>query len=290
MSVPEPTSSERLYQKAFEVYRNALIVTDQDGKVVLSNPRAATLFGCTQDQLLGRSWDELAAEGRDAGLSWDVTHHTLAMGREAWTLCSIIDITERKRTEAALLESEERFRTMADNALVMICCSGPDKQATFFNRKWLEFTGRTMEQEIGHGWVENIHPEDRDRAWASYSSSFDAKSHCYIEYRLQRADGEYRLITCSGVPRFAPGGVFAGYIATCNDTTEIRQAQEQALAHQKWESVGLLANGIAHDFNNLLGGILASAELALAARHDSAMLEEELLRIKNATTRGAVTV
>jgi two-component system cell cycle sensor histidine kinase/response regulator CckA len=290
MSVPKPTNAERLYKKAFESCRIALVITDQDGRIVLANPQAEVLFGSAQDELLGRTCDELTAQVSRTGAMWDITHHSLPTEQGAWTLCSIVDVSERRRAQAALQESEDRFRAMADNSPVMIGCSGPDKLATFFNQRWLEFTGRKIEQEIGYGWIDTVHPEDRDRTWASYSASFDSRSPSYVECRLRRADGEYRTITCTGIPRFAPDGVFAGYIASCTDTTDIRQAQEQGLAHQKWESVGLLANGIAHDFNNLLGGILASAELALSAPADSAVVEEELLRIKSATTRGSETV
>jgi PAS domain S-box-containing protein len=201
-----------------------------------------------------------------------------------------MDITERKRSEAALRESEERFRIMADTAPVMICASGPDKLATFFNAGWLTFTGRPMEQELGYGWTESVHPDDVDACLATYSASFEARGTCHLEYRLRRADGEYRWVVCHGVPRFAPDGVFAGYIASCIDVTDTRRAQEEELARQKLESVGVLANGIAHDFNNLMGGILASSELALAGRADALLIDEELQRIKAAAVHGGEIV
>ena len=111
-----------------------------------------------------------------------------------------------------------------------------------------------------------------------------------MEYRLRRADGEYRWVLNNGVPRFAPDGVFAGYIGSCIDITEVKRTQEEALASQKLESVGRLASGIAHDFNNLLGGILASAELVLAEREQGSLSEEELLRIRTAAIRGGEIV
>jgi PAS domain S-box-containing protein len=137
------------------------------------------------------------------------------------------DITERKLAEERVRESEERFRNMADTAPVMIWCSGTDKLCTFFNKVWLDFTGRTLEQELGNGWAGGVHRDDFDRCLAIYSSSFDKREEFRMEYRLRRADGVYRWILDSGVPRFTPGGVFEGYIGSCIDVTDFKQAQER---------------------------------------------------------------
>ena len=137
------------------------------------------------------------------------------------------DITERKRVEEALRESEERFRAMADTAPVMIWVTETDKLCTICNKFWLEFTGRTMEQELGEGWAKGVHPDDLDRCMATYSDSFDTRSSFKMEFRLRRADGEYRWVLDEGVPRFMSDRTFAGYIGSTVDITEIKRAGER---------------------------------------------------------------
>ncbi len=132
------------------------------------------------------------------------------------------DISERKHAEAELRESEERFRNMADTAPVMIWVTGRDMGCIFVNRTWLEFTGRTMEQELGFGWAACVHPEDRDRNFEISKAAFDARQKFQVESRWRRADGEYRLVLCTGVPRFTPEGSFAGYIGSKIDITDLQ--------------------------------------------------------------------
>lgn len=138
-----------------------------------------------------------------------------------------MDVTAQKQAQDALRESEARFRTLANTAPVMIWMSGPDKLCTFFNKGWLDFTGRPLEQELGNGWAEGVHREDFDRCFEVYVNSFDARQPFTMEYRLRRSDGEYRWVLDNGMPRFAPDGTFLGYIGSCIDITERKQAQER---------------------------------------------------------------
>src|SRR5438093_2472007 len=137
------------------------------------------------------------------------------------------DITKRKIAEDALRESEERFRTVANAAPVMIWMSGPDKLCNFFNKGWLDFTGRTMEQELGKGWTEGVHADDLDHCLEVNETSFNAWQPFTTEYRLRRNDGEYRWVLDSGTPRFASDGAFLGYIGSCFDITERKLAEEK---------------------------------------------------------------
>jgi PAS domain S-box-containing protein len=200
------------------------------------------------------------------------------------------DISERKQAEAALRESEERFRNMADTAPVMIWVTDPNKLATFFNRRWLEFRGRSREQEIGFGWADGIHPEDSDACMKVYDSAFQTRSGFQTEKRLLRADGEYRTLMCTGVPRFGENGAFAGYVGCSVDITDLRRAQERSLETQKLESLGVLARGVAHDFNNLLGSILANSELALTDLDGASVAREGIEEIQTVAVRASEIV
>jgi two-component system cell cycle sensor histidine kinase/response regulator CckA len=147
-----------------------------------------------------------------------------------------------------------------------------------------------MEQELGYGWTSVVHVDDLDDCLATYSSCCDARRSYHMEYRLRRTDGEYRFVSSNGVPRFAPNGTFAGYIASCVDITDLKRAQEAALARRKLESMGRMASGIAHDFNNILGTILASVDLAAMASDEGSSYAEELERINTAAIRGTELV
>ena len=116
----------------------------------------------------------------------------------------IRDITGRMRAEAALRESEQRFRTTANAAPVLIWMSGTDKRCTWFNQRWLDFVGRDIEQELGDGWCDNLHPADFDRALDTYHAAFDARRPYEMEFRLQRDDGAWRWLLERGTPHLGP--------------------------------------------------------------------------------------
>jgi len=136
-----------------------------------------------------------------------------------------IDISERKAAVSALEESESRFRQMADSIPTMVWISGADSRCTDFNQTWLEFTGRTLEEEVGDGWSAGIHPEDYSRVMETYLSAFEQRIPFKMEYRLRRNDGAYRWIFDEGRPRYSIRGEFLGYIGGCMDVSEQKEAE-----------------------------------------------------------------
>jgi diguanylate cyclase (GGDEF)-like protein/PAS domain S-box-containing protein len=166
------------------------------------------------------------------------------------------DITEQKKIDteklnliASLHEHEERFRMMADNAPVSIWSAGVDGGCTFVNRTWLNFTGRTLAKELGNGWLSIVHPEDRERFVRTYRTAFENRERFQQEYRCLRRDGEYRWTINIGIPRFTNDGEFSGYIGSCTDISDRKQAEE--ILAQQAQRERLLSQIVQHIHKSL---------------------------------------
>jgi PAS domain S-box-containing protein len=301
---------KEVFEKIFENIPVMLAFRGQDRRIEMVNPEWERAMGWTLEEIRGQNLDiyalffpdpdyrqmvlDLAAastgEWKDLKVSvkdgrvLDVAS-TFVRLSDGSTLGIGRDITERNGAEAELRESEARFRLVADSAPVMIWMSGTDKLCTYFNWPWLDFTGRSLEQELGNGWTEGVDPEDLQKSLDTYIQSFDRREAFRMEYRLRRHDGEFRWILDIGVPRFNPDGSFAGYIGSCIDVTEQRRAQEQ-LHHAQEDlarvtrvvSMGELAAAIAHEVNQPLTAIVINGQFCLR-RLDSATLNSDELRV-----------
>lgn len=159
-----------------------------------------------------------------------------------------------------LIESEALFRQVADSAPVLIWLSGTDALYTWFNKPWLAFRGRTMEQEVGNGWVEGIHPDDLDRHRQTYLSSFQERIPFRVEYRLFRSDGEYRWLLDHGIPRYTAAGIFLGYIGSVIDITDQQRARElqQTLSKRLGELAAIVESSDDVIVSKDLNGIITS--------------------------------
>ena len=254
--------SEARYRGVVEDQSELICRFLPEGKITFVNQGYCRYFGLPEDYLIGQDLklivcpeDAPLFESHLASLNQKHNHTNLefrviAFDREIhwqqWSIRAIFqdervieyqavgrDISDRKQAEidkvrliASLHESEERFRSMANTAPVLIWLSDANGQATFFNQSWLDFTGYTFEQALIQGWLANIHPDERLECLNTYNTARQNRIQTQIEYRMLHADGQYRWLLSTTVPRFNGGGKFAGFISSCIDISERKQAEE----------------------------------------------------------------
>ncbi|MFA5262936.1 MAG: PAS domain S-box protein [Opitutaceae bacterium] len=307
----EKERMEREHEQLFQLTPNLFCMTDLDGKIQDANPAWTARLGYARNELLERLLSTFVhTEDRGAFLDWWANAATSGslvigsrppIGRGGECECRLLhrdgsqrhivwnatpfpkdnrifayghDVTERKRVEAALRESEARFRAMADSAPVLMWVADPELQFTYFNRPWLEFTGHAMEQEIGNGWTQAVHEEDLDRCLDVLETSNHTKQPFRMIFRLRRHDGAYRWILDYGMPRSDQHGAFLGYIGSCIDITEQHEA-ENALTQRAVKQTALVnfsSFALArHPFSSLLSGAVRTVAETLGVEHSQVL-------------------
>lgn len=253
---------------AVEQSPNLILITDTTGNIEYVNSAFTLVTGYESEEVLGKN-PRLLQSGKTPKSTHQSMWSTLLEGRawkgelinrtkqgaeyieSAWIapiqqsdkkithfLGIKEDITERRRAELTLQESEQRFRTVADAAPVLIWMAGANKLCYWFNQVWLDFTGLALEQLTGLGWTNLLHPEDRQQCMSVYDEYFDLHQAFRVEYRIKRYDGEYRWMHDNGVPRFDQNGTFMGFIGSCIDITDRKSAeQELAAQNQRYETL-----------------------------------------------------
>jgi PAS domain S-box-containing protein len=195
-----------------------VIAADKDGK--LSAPQKQTVG----DEFVLKEYNEVLIQ--------KLEHKMLKLEQANKALEA--EIAARKQAESqreatleALREKELQYHNLADSGLALIWTSGTDKLCNYFNASWLKFTGRTLEQEMGNGWTQGVHPDDFDGCLKTYVTAFDKRQAFDMEYRLRNASGEYRWIRDLGTPNYSSNGEFIGYIGHCFDITMQREAETE---------------------------------------------------------------
>jgi PAS domain S-box-containing protein len=240
--------------RTYESAPVAHLGVDLDGLIYSANDACAFTFDCAARDLIGRSLASLLVAGPDDqakvqelleryGTKAEEAPFRRSDGTVRWGQIFawpvegsdgavqsheiiVVDITEHHRLQVELEESEARFRILGDSAPVLLWMAGRDARCVFINQGWLEFTGRSMDAVVGYGWAEDVHPEDFQHCMDTYLTAFVRRRDFRMEYRLRRADRHYRWVLDTGLPRYLPDGTFAGFIGSCIDITDFKEANE----------------------------------------------------------------
>jgi len=284
--------------KAIEASPAIIIITDDEGSIQYVNPGFTAITGYSSDEVIGKNPRILKSGNTDENVYVDLWN-TLNAGKE-WkgyfknrkkngemyfesaTIAPVKneigkvtnyiaikeDLTEKRYMQESLEESNVRFNTLAGSQSILIWESGVDKLCTYFNPTWLAYTGRKLEEELGNGWVQGIHPDDYEHCLSIYNESFNARKEFSMEYRLKKYDGTFGWLFDHGSPKYHDQE-FTGYIGSCIETTGIKKYEDTLRENEEkyrllHESAGIgigyySPEGVVISYNNLaakhMGGV-----------------------------------
>ncbi len=247
---------------------DGIIGLDQSGRVVFVNPAATALLGYRAEEFIGRlnplsprsEFNARAEAQKNESSRWLAANHEEGLrtieqlfwrkdgssflgeyvctpfqnrGADAGTVTVFRDITERKQVESALRESESHLRALMESMPQIVWVTRPDGWHTHFNQQWLDYTGLTLEESLGHGWNPPFHPDDRPRAAKRWQQATESGEAYEIEYRLRRADGIYHWMLGRALPLRDETGAIVKWFGTCTDIHALKEAEEALRVSQE---------------------------------------------------------
>ena len=252
-------TGDRFFESVLQSISDRVCILDRNGIAIYTNCGAGTFAGSSVDSLdklaVGNNYVNVAETAVRAGIAYAAERlHAVrsVLHRERFSTevqypspsesCSravVMKVEPMAQDHGGVIirwlgfalpnteaRADRSLELLANSAPVMMWRSGVDKACTYFNKNWLEYTGRALDQEVGNGWAEGVHPDDVDRIVRQYNEAFDARQEFFLEYRLKKADGTYGWILDRGVPTLEVDGQFSGYIGSCIDITPHKSSLE----------------------------------------------------------------
>ena len=287
--------SEQRFRMFVDHATDAFFLQDQNYVVLDVNRQACDSLGYTREELIGMTPADFdpnitpavlqdLTRRLDAGklMSFESSHRrkdgttfpveirgqAFNEGGRRFTVAMVRDITERKRTEEALRESEQRWRSLTEALPQLVWTALPDGACDYFSTQWTQHTGVPEERLLGWQWMETLHPDDREPTRQLWTNSVAGRGPYDVEYRVRRTDGEYRWFKTRGVPIRDSEGRTVKWFGTCTDITDAKVAAEELrLAKETAESANrakdeFLAN-VSHEIRTPMNAILGMTELVL---------------------------